>query len=556
MKNKSTNLNSRRIFLAILLLAGCSAYAQQPAKLCKWWVEFKDKSNSPYSIHEPEAFLSARSIERRERNGCPVREEDLPVNPQYLTALRQKGFVLHGTSRWMNAAAIIADTATALKVMELPFVKQLTYLGRDIRIKNPPNRREKKRSVYPINTEPQARFGQQGYAAVNEGPLQTPFLHEIGARGAGIWVAVMDGGFINVDTMPFFDSIAVQGRLWPGPDFVEHDRAVYESAQHGTAVLSVMAANMPGYFVGAAPEATYFLLKTEDTGGEFPVEEVNWIFGAEWADSIGVDIINASLGYTTFTDTLLNHRFSELDGRTAIGSRGATIAAQKGMIICNSAGNSGDEKWHYLGVPADAPGVIAVGAFDSQTGKHAPFSSYGPTADGRIKPDLSAPGQNVITAGNVGDELTISAGTSIASPILVGSIAALWSDFPQFTAATITDAVFRSADQYEQPDVAQGYGIPDFSRAWMDLQAVETSANNGIYGFNYETGTLTYLLPATLMSNNKTFIIKNIFNQICATGTVNMRGNDLKVLKIEGLGEIPSGFYRLYLSENPLYFGK
>lgn len=529
--------------------------AQRQGKLCKWWVELSDKNNSPYSINDPAAFLSARSLDRRARNGAAVLPEDLPVNPQYIKSLRDAGFTIHGTSRWMNAVAIIADTATALKVTAFPFVKNLTYIGRHITIKNKPNIPPKKRTVFPQNRTPEAKYGPLGYSIINLDPIGTPYLHDLGIRGDGIWVAVMDGGFINVDTMPFFDSIAYSGRLWTGPDFVERDNALFESAQHGTSVLSVMASNLPGYFVGAAPEATYFLMKTEDTGGEFPIEEVNWIMGAEWADSIGVDIVNASLGYTTFSDTLLGHRFRELDGQTAIGSRGAAIAARKGMIICNSAGNSGDEPWRYLGVPADAKGVVAVGAVDSQTGKHASFSSYGPTADGRIKPDLSVPGLNVVTAGNVGDELTISAGTSIASPILAGSIAALWSDFPKTPAAAIMDAVYETADQYNKPDNERGYGMPDFLRAWINLHGLKVSNLYGISGFDQLTSQLTMLVFSEKVPDSTPFEIKNALGQPCGTGILEVKGNNLNVVKAILPESLPHGWYYLIAGNTRLRFG-
>lgn len=537
--------------------AGGVATAQSPAKQYKWWLELRDKpAESPWSVQRPQEFLSARSIARRQRNHIPTTEEDLPVYPPYLQALRQQGFAIHGASRWLNGVAIIADSSTAQRAGALPFVKSVTNIGRDIRIKNPPNRPEKKRNPFPLPEQVSDRFGPMGYGVVNAAAINVPFLNQIQAKGRGIWVAVMDGGFTNVDTMPFFDSLAVNGRLWPGPDFVEHDRAVYESAQHGTAVLSVMGANLPGYFVGTAPDATYFLLKTEDTGGEYPVEEINWILGAEWADSIGVDIINASLGYTTFSEPAYNRPYSALNGKTALGSKGAAIAAQKGMIICNSAGNSGDEPWHFIGVPADAPGIIAVGAIDAQTEQHASFSSYGPTADGRIKPDLMAPGQTVVTAGNVGDQLTMSAGTSIASPILTGAIAALWSDFPDHTAAEITDALYRSADRYTSPDTMMGYGTPNVARAWLHLQHATIPFSAGYYGYNSDTDVLTCVIPGREEEAESIFFIKNIFGQTVAEGRAIVKGDGFKVLKINNLEKLPSGFYQIILPFGLLRFGK
>ncbi len=544
--------------LLFLLFPFAPLLAQTPAAkapmLYKWWLELQDKNGTPHRVERPETFLSARAIERRVRNGAPTTFDDLPVSPTYLAQLRQQGFVLHGASRWLNGVAIIADTATALRAAALPFVKNMVNVGRDIRITNPPNRPTRKRVAAEPPLSAQNKFGPLGYSAVNLDPLSTPVLHEMGHRGAGIWVAVMDGGFTHTDTIPLFDSLALGGRLWPGPDFVERDCAVYESAQHGTSVLSVMAANAPGYFVGAAPDATYFLLKTEDTGGEFPIEEVNWIMGAEWADSIGVDIINASLGYTTFSNPAFNRPYTALDGRTTIGARGATIAAQKGMIICNSAGNSGDEPWHYLGVPADASGVVAVGAFDSQTGQHATFSSYGPSADGRIKPDLSAPGLNVVTVGNLGYDLTMSAGTSIASPILAGSIAALWSAFPERSAKDVLDALYSTSNQYTNPDVKLGYGAPDMFGAWQVLSEIQQTAGRMLWGYDAATATLRCVSMQQVF-DNESFMVKNIFGQSVTNGYFSTTGDGFRTLEFALPLGMPAGWYSIEWGRGRFYFG-
>jgi serine protease AprX len=528
----------------LLLLMGCwfPCWSQQPVVLGKWWIELTDKNNSPYAISRPQEFLSARALERRHRAGVPVQEEDLPVNPDYIKTIdAAPGVVIHGRSRWLNALSVVADSAAAAALIQLPFVRKVTYIGRDIRFKNPPNRPEKKRTTWTYSREAEAQFGGMGYSMVNLARAGTPLLYQAGARGQGIWIAVLDGGYVNADTMPIFDSVALQQRLWTGPDFVERDRGVYESAQHGTSVLSVMAGNLPGYFVGAAPDATYFLLKTEDTGGEFPIEEANWISGAEWADSMGVDIINASLGYTTFSDTRLNHRFQDLDGRTSIGSRGAAIAARKGMIICNSAGNSGNEPWRYLGVPADAVGVIAVGALEAMSGQHAEFSSYGPTSDGRIKPDLSIAGEGVVTAGAKGLELTMSAGTSIASPILAGSLAALWSACPDCTADDILDLVFAHTDQRFQPDNARGYGLPDFAAAWLSLQGFTPNVLQHFDRYNKE---LRFLPTTSVNLAPEPASIINVLGQTVWIGYPHYAlSGQISLGLISNLSALPAGWY-------------
>ena len=536
-----------RVKAVILLLF---VVVQQPVfsqKINKYWVEFSDKNNSPYCSCRPAEFLSARALERRARASIEVVENDLPVNPGYLKQLKTSGVQIHNTSRWLNAAAIMADSSAAVKIGKLPFVKSVHYLGPHLKYRNPPNRPVKKRA--PLKSDPAIQGADipiWGYATQQNQLLGIPVLHSAGHRGEGIWVAVMDGGFTNADTIPMFDSVALKGRLFPGWDFVERDAGIFEGAQHGTSVLSVMAANLPGYFVGTAPDASYFLLKTEDTGGEYPIEEANWVAGAEWADSIGVNIINASLGYTSFNDNTLSHQYADLNGRTAIGSRGAAIAASKGMIVCNSAGNEGDGTWRYIGVPADAPGLIAVGAVDSE-GQRAGFSSFGPTPDGRIKPDLMAPGDQVIVAGNVGIALGISSGTSLASPMLVGAMASLWSAFPEKTAEEILDAVFASADQAAKPNNERGYGLPDMTQAWLELSDL-VMGNGGMFEFDRALDELVFTHGSNSFKPGDSIELRNILGQRIEGIVSEIFPKEVSSLKISGLENLPSGHYQIILN--------
>jgi serine protease AprX len=525
-----------RLLCAFCLLTHLG-FTQKPMK---YWVEFTDKNNSPYSLSEPGMFLSARALDRRSKAGIALDETDLPVSPAYLNVLKSKGLQLHGVSRWLNAAVVIADTSAVKTIRQLPFVKQVQYLGPHLKFRNPANRLPKKRSVFTDYPKPGGTANPLGYATLQNSLLNLPPLYAAGHRGKGIWIAVMDGGFTNADTIPLFDSVALQGRLHPGWDFVERDAGVFEAAAHGTSVLSVMAANLPGFYVGTAPEATYFLIKTEDTGGEFPIEEANWIAGAEWADSLGIDIINASLGYTSFNDTTLSHRYRDLDGRTALGSKGAAIAATKGMIVCNANGNEGDGPWHYLGVPADADGVIGVGAVGNN-GERAAFSSFGPTADGRIKPDLVAPGDDVVVAGNAGTELGISGGTSIASPMLAGGLAALWSIFPEKPAREILNAVFQSADQYQAPDNARGWGMPDFTHAWLTLGGYTTGQT--ISSFDRNHGKASLLISHDFLDPNGKLELCHLTGTPVQNLHYHMSQKAISTLSIQGLEQQQPGAY-------------
>jgi serine protease AprX len=443
-------------------------------KLNKYWLEFSDKNQSAFSIHQASDFLSPRALGRRANAGISIDETDLPVNSIYLNTLKINGLRIHGASKWLNGAAVIADSNQIKIAKTLPFVRSITFVGPHILPKNPNFRRVRRANMSVKGREETGEYF--GYAGLQLSLMNEHFLHFLGKTGQGKMVAVMDGGFINGDTLPFFDSLFCKNKILQGRDFVENDGSIFESASHGTAVLSVMAADLPGYFMGASPEATFVLMKTEDNAGEFPIEEINWVLGAEFADSIGADVLNASLGYTSFNDNSLSHNYLQLDGRTTLASRGAKIGAKKGMIICNSAGNEGDEPWHFIGAPADADGVIAVGGVQFSREK-ATFSSFGPTADGRLKPDLCAPAQMVIAAGINGYDLTQQNGTSLASPLLAGSLAALWSAFPEKTSVEILDATYRSASQFKKPDNALGWGMPDFFAAWLDLKGFSTKLN-------------------------------------------------------------------------------
>jgi serine protease AprX len=302
-----------------------------------------------------------------------------------------------------------------------------------------------------------------GQVRIHEGD----FLHDLGFRGEGMTIAVLDAGFQSYLVNRAFDSLRRSGRILGTWDFVAGEASVNEDDAHGANCLSVMASNLPGTMVGTAPAASYWLFRTEEVATEYPVEEHFWAVGAERADSLGADMISSSLGYTDFDDPSLDHRYAQLDGNTTMVTRAADMAAKKGMIVTNSAGNSGAGAWKYIGAPADGDSVLAVGAVDVN-GTIGAFSSYGPSADGQIKPDVASVGVRafVITSNGLPAQ---GNGTSYANPNMAGLVACLWQAFPEFGNMEVLDALRRSSSRFNNPDDRVGYGIPNLRKAYEDL---------------------------------------------------------------------------------------
>ncbi|MDD4395926.1 MAG: S8 family serine peptidase, partial [Bacteroidales bacterium] len=344
------------------------------------------------------------------------------------------------------------------------------------------------------------------------------YLHQLGAHGEGMLMVVMDAGFHNVPTISHFDKLRNDGRLLGTRNFVQPGRTVFGSESHGTNVLSCIAAYKPGEIIGSAPLASFYLAKTEDSRSENVIEEDNWVAGVEWADSLGCDVLNSSLGYTKFDDSTKVRTYQDLNGKTSRASQAATIAATKGMIICNSAGNEGASEWHYLGSPADSKDIITVGAIDYE-GKPAEFSSYGPTADGRIKPDAAAVGFQTVVCNDNG-KTDVSYGTSFSSPLLSGMVACLWQLFPNKTNYQIMEVVRFCGSLHERPDSVLGYGITNFlsahnilsqSESFKDLEVLLTyvrTSKSSVAAYAFSQNTTAYSVSVSLLKS-KDIITKN-----------------------------------------------
>jgi hypothetical protein len=469
----------KKIFF-VLLLIGSSfdlfAYS-------KYWIQFSDKNGTPYTTTNPSAFLSNRSIQRRQNQGIPVTWYDLPVNPAYVSQVLATGAVtLNFSSRWLNAISITTTDANALTaIAALPFVVSTTPVQRHRRdaFSEETNTTDDARYTNENDYTPQAFNYGSAYNQVHQ--INVDCIHNMGYSGQGIEIAVLDDGFNSVNVIPAFDSIRLNNQILGTYDFVLNTPNVYSVGGHGTMCLSCMAANLPGQTIGTAPHASYWLLRTEDAATEYIVEEDYWVAGAEYADSVGADIISTSLYYTQFDDASQNHTYADMNGRTSVCAIAATMTARVGMLTFACAGNSGQTSWFYVGTPADADSVYAVGAVDN-TGAIAGFSSRGPSYDGRIKPDICARGVNA-TVVNSSGTVTTASGTSFATPLSAGGAASLWSSQPTVTAMQLYFSIRMSADQFNSPDNNRGYGIPDFcqSGTMLSAEAGGEKTDVGIY---------------------------------------------------------------------------
>jgi hypothetical protein len=441
----------------------------------RYRIEFKDKNASPFSLESPGDFLSEAAIARRTRQGIALHYSDLPVTPAYIDSIRATGARVLTVSKWFNAVTVIAPEDSILdKIRKLTFVSN-TFQRTPPRIVSLANG-----SIPNIQEEPAYNYGVSGWqTAIHNGHM----LHNRGYTGAGIIIAVIDAGFYRVNELPVFESLWDKGQILGTRDFVMAGADVYDGNLHGMVVLSIIGGNLPGALIGTAPDASFWLLRSKDTGSEFIIEEDNWAAAAEFADSAGAAIINTSLGYSEFTDPAMNHTYQEMDGNTTRISKAADMAASKGMLVVVSAGNQGNKDWYYISAPADADSVLAVGAIDGN-GVVAPFSSRGPSSDLRIKPDVMAIGLGTWMAGWEGGILQGN-GTSLSAPIITGLSACLWQANPDATAMQLLQAIRESADRYMNPDPDYGHGVPDFNLAGvlLKLSVPGSETQSGISAF-------------------------------------------------------------------------
>ncbi|WP_299245141.1 S8 family serine peptidase [uncultured Aquimarina sp.] len=438
------------------------------------WVYFADKENVASSIANPLSILTQESIDRKNLHNVTIDEKDVPVNEAYITQVKNAaGITVLAKSKWFNCIYVRGTQANISSLTSLSFVDRIDYANNSL---------DSGKSVFSIEDRTPIKNNKfvakttfnYGSAAQQIQQLNADYLHEQDYTGTGMIIAVMDSGFPGVNTIDGFKRIRDDGRLLDGYDFVRRDdnEFAFAGSSHGTQTFSDIAGFIDGQFVGTAPDAKYYLFITEDAATEGPKEEALWVEAAERADSLGVHVINTSLGYSNgFDNPAYDYTTSDMDGQTAFISKGANMVFEKGMLLVSSAGNSGNSAWGIITAPGDAPGSLTVGAIDV-FGTYASFSSRGPTADNRVKPDIVARGLGaaVIRSSNA---VSTSNGTSFSSPIMAGAVACLWQAFPSMTNAEIMQLVRESASLYNNPTIQLGYGIPDFRSIFQSLSVDE-----------------------------------------------------------------------------------
>lgn len=463
------------IFLSIFFLL--PLFAQSPAK---YWVQFKDKKGTPYTIEQPLRFLSQAALDRRAKYNIKITEQDLPVNPAYIEEVLKldSNMLLMTRSKWLNGITIYSEVENIEELIrELSFVidcERTIPMEEKEEIITDPFFFNNEENVAPQIDIPNDLDYGQGTEQIRIN--NTHWLHRLGFKGEGIKMMLLDGGFLNTDTIRHFELLRSQNRLRGARHYAQLGANPFGAGSHGTMVLATIASYLPGELVGSAPGITVWLAQTEDGRSENKIEEDNWVVGAEWADSLGVQVINSSLGYTKFDDSTKTRTYAEMDGKHSRASIAASYLASKGIILCNSMGNDGNKPWKYLTSPAEAEDILAVGGVNIER-KRAPFSSYGPTSDGRIKPDAVAVGWNTYVANQRGITLR-SNGTSFSSPIMAGMVACLWQAFPEKNAFEIMEAVRLSGNQVHAPDSSLGYGITDLLKAYNILLQKDISKIN------------------------------------------------------------------------------
>ena len=533
----------KKLFPLFVFLISLQLFSQEDA-----WVYLKDKPNSATFLATPLNMLSQRSLDRRTRQNIALDIKDVPVEATYYNQIKSTSEItVLAKSKWLNAIHV---QGTKAKVNSLKntftFIQSIEFADNSLNAsgkKLPKSNAITKRNKFAEATTDFNYGNATSQITINKGE----YLHQQGYSGSGMHIAVIDGGFPNVDTMDAFQRIRDNNQILGGYDFVKRNSNFYVQEfsgvnlinTHGTKVLSTIAGYIDGQFVGSAPDASFYLFITEDTVNEVPLEESLWVEAAERSDSLGVDVINTSLGYSVFFDeTKYNYSYSDMNGVTTFISRGAKEAVLKGMIVVTSAGNEGNDPYKYMNAPADVETVFTIGAVNSSK-LIAGFSSYGPTANGKIKPDALAHGWNTYVIDPITNAMRTGSGTSYASPIMSGLVACFWQAFPNLTNTQIMQRIRETGYKFNNPHEQYGYGLPNFETAYGNV--LNVTEQEFIKGISVYPNPISSTFTLKTTRNNLSSLSIQIFNVI---GKKVYEEKNLKSKTID-VSELNTGIYIL-----------
>ena len=527
----------KKLLLVVAILCIQQSFAQNQDA----WVIFADKENVEASLADPILIMTQEAIDRKTLQGTPIDERDVPINENYVTQIKNaSGITVLSKSKWMNCVYIIGSQSNIEALLDLPFVTNVEYADTSLNL-FPGAPIENKFALEEANQRINYNYGS---AANQIEMLSGDYLHELNYTGEGMIVAVLDAGFPSIDTNPGFQKMRDENRILGTYDFEARTENVDGTSSHGFNTSSDIGGFLQDEFVGTAPQASFYFFVTEYTPTETPAEEAWWVEALERSDSLGVDVVNTSLGYRVFDNPNYDYSYEDLNGQTTFSARGANIAFDKGMILVTSAGNGGNTSFPTVGTPGDSPGTLTVGAVSSN-GNYASFSSIGPTVDGRIKPDVMAQGASAAVISTSGG-VDFSSGTSFSSPIMAGVVTCLWQARLQTPNGTIMQIIRESANLYNNPTDEMGYGIPNFEDAYAALQQLGLEdeflmSNFALYP-NPVTSKINISFPEEI--SNATFTIYSILgNKVLSTEI----SRSLNSVNMEALN---SGMYIASINSN------
>jgi len=438
-----------RIVLVLFSFLLFNAYFSQE----KYWVYLTDKDGVEFNPHN---YFDQKAINRRIKNNVPLNHfTDRPLRTDYQDKISHIAEFICGHTRWFNAIACKLTPQQLIEIQNLAFVKEVLAMST--------------RTVFAEgNDYKELHKGEQGLLEGQIASMQGKEFTKKGLTGKGIRICIIDAGFPDVNTSSIYQHIRDNNRIIKTWDFKKNKPDIYKYSSHGSTVLSCLAGKTDGVFIGLAIDSEFLLARTERILYEGDSEEEDWLMAIEWADKNGADIINSSLGYTS-----ARHFVEDIDGKTCIISKAGNLAARKGMLVVNAAGNDGDGSWKYIGAPADADSVLSVGGINPWTGLHTSFSSYGPTADHRLKPNLAAFGHVMGYSPGVGVHET--QGTSFSSPLVAGFAACVWQSDTTLTNMELFKKLEESANLHPYFDYAHGYGVPQATYFTDPLNGTEQS---------------------------------------------------------------------------------